>query len=1078
MARTKKNIQTINNTKYTTSIIRAILPKHTNKQNGKKKSKKNYKKYKNTKYFAKNGRITKINIYKKSQNNRLQIQNAGFLAAIKHWKNMRKFNNFVGELQKEERQAKNYLGSYKVIAIDFKNLAEDKRDKTTEYVLNRRQLKIIELIQPKDADINSTSQNNKNYLSTLMSSHDLEMIEKKQNRLEIDINQANNSINKKLSEFIKDKIALDKNTKKFRDTVDKISSGELGNFQSKVKLLKKEYDAIAPQAKGTLKSVHKKALKKYLSHKADYEKVVKIDETYIQKQQELVHEINDLLSQGQFYIDQMDSLDTKREKVDTDIVKWEEIYTKIYELIKKILDSIKKTKKIIEEIKQIELEINISIHPIAQTSPNKIIQQSSKELKNKQQELENVIKYLDASAANINEVLGMLLNEKMASELYLDTTKIATAFLSTVSILENYKNIFKPIGKQQPGGALLLVGGRNRHSRRGRGGPAGGPPTGRPPVGRGVPLTTPAPTIGTFGPVQTPFVVQTGQPPFVVQTGQPPRTIHSICYKQGVNKHDFEEILKLIPRNQINSVLFIYIDDFDSYASNDSKQGTNHTEKFRNYRQDITTINNGGRSLGIPIGFTTAEQTKITPPLASLSNITFTTGTGGQNSYVRTKSNNFQTINDVQTLFIDALQNIYKYISTWPKITDIIVYSYCNNNTTLKATNKLDFAPYIVNPSFTHSNKKFFKDGIKQLFNELKNKFNFNIDTSENINLAYLANLTPPQNLQTPLQAPALQIPQAQYQTNVIQIYLSNTNTKIVNDYVTDINDKIINLNDPTKIYISDNGPITNKAEGTIIKLMNGITGIIKSGKIYIDPSRPENSPIRSILNNMDQLNKTSHQYDNNIKLVEDNMNNIYDLISEILKDKSDFMLLTENIQELSQYLIKLKYIEPKVINVELDKPTPLAKKYSWILKPVELNKSEFHALTGTQTLDQLIQTNKAMNEMNKQFSYVSEPDIENLINLLSHQNIHLNTEDSSKLQKIDIRTFVDRAIYKASNITDNKQKSNYLCNIYKNIKPQLGQFIVDKYKSQLCPSDKQENFDYPHGNRNSGRGGRGRRRR
>ena len=176
MARTKKNT---NNTKYTTSTIHATTTKHTNKQNGKKKSKKNYKKYKNIKYFVKNGRITKINIYKTKQNNRLQIQNAGFLGAIKHWKNMRKFNNFVGELQKEERQAKNYLGSYKVIATDFKNLAEDKRDKTTEYVLNRRQLKIIELQKPKDSDINSTSQNNKNYLSTLMSSHDLEMIEKK-----------------------------------------------------------------------------------------------------------------------------------------------------------------------------------------------------------------------------------------------------------------------------------------------------------------------------------------------------------------------------------------------------------------------------------------------------------------------------------------------------------------------------------------------------------------------------------------------------------------------------------------------------------------------------------------------------------------------------------------------------------------------------------------------------------------------------------------------------------------------------------------------------------------------------------
>ena len=1069
MARTKKNT---NNTKYTTSTIHATTTKHTNKQNGNKKSKKNYKKYKNIKYFVKNNKITKINIYKTKQNNKLQIQNAGFLGAIKHWKNMHNFNNFVGELQKEERQAKNYLGSYKVIATDFKNLAEDKRDKTTEYVLNRRQLKIIELVQPKDADINSTSQNNKNYLSTLMSSHDLEMIDKKQNRLEIDINQANKSINKKLSEFIKDKIALDKNTKKFRDTVDKISSGGLGNFQSKVKLLKKEYDAIAPQAKGTLKSVHKKALKKYLSHKADYDKVVKIDETYIQKQQELVHEINDLLSQGQFYIDQMDSLDTKREKVDTDIVKWEEIYTKIYELIKTILDSIKKTKKIIEEIKKIELEINISIHPIAQTSSNKIIQQSSKELKNKQQELENVIKYLDASAANINEVLGMLLNEKMASELYLDTTKIATAFLSTVSILENYKNIFKPIGKQHFGGAAPAPsgrGGRGRgRGRGGRGGPVGALGRGGLPAGRGAPLTThggtPAPTIGTGGPLL---------PPFVVQAGQSPKKIHSICYKSGDDNRDFKNILNSLTTPAAkDSVLFIYIDDFDSYASNNFNIGSSYTNIFRQHRQDIPILNQSSknaRALGIPVGFVGGLETD-TKLMNTLPSISFTTG-----KYKNVADNNPQKITDVDKLFTNALQNIYKYLQLYSNITDIYFYSHCNSFTPSK---KFDFEPYKSNP-FTHTNIGYFNNGIKHLFAELNN-IGFIMDLTQPTPPSVLTIPVQPQNPQNPQtpQNPALQIPQAQYQTQVIQIFLSNTNTKIVNDYVTDINDKIINLNDPTKIYISDNGPITNKAEGTIIKLMNGITGIIKSGKIYIDPSRPENSPIRSILNNMDQLNKSSHQYDNNIKLVEDNMNSIYDLISGIIKDKSDFMLLTENIQELSQYLIKLKYIEPKVINVELDKPTPLAKKYSWILKPVELNKSEFHALTGTQTLDQLIQTNKAMSEMNKQYSYVSEPDIENLINLLSHQNIHLNTEDSSKLQKIDIKTLVDRAIYKASIITDNTQKSNYLCNIYKNIKPQLGQFIVDKYKNQLCPNDKQGNSGGRGGHggrgRHGGRGGHG----
>ena len=266
-----------------------------------------------------------------------KTQKAGFLGAIKHWNNMRQFNTFVKNLQNEERKVNKVMGSYNIVAQNFKDIAEDKRNKSTEYVLNKRQHKIIEFSKPEDSNSNSNSDE---YFNSLMNSHDLEMIEQKDKKLEIEINQANKSIQKKIPNFIEDKKTLEKNTKKFRDIVEQISSGDLGNFQAKVKLLRKEYDVIASQSKGTLKSTHKKALKKYSRHKADYDKVVKIDDTYIQKQQELVHKINDLLKQGQFYLDQMDVLDTKKNNIDNDIAKWEEIYTNIFELIKKILKSI------------------------------------------------------------------------------------------------------------------------------------------------------------------------------------------------------------------------------------------------------------------------------------------------------------------------------------------------------------------------------------------------------------------------------------------------------------------------------------------------------------------------------------------------------------------------------------------------------------------------------------------------------------------------------------------------------------------------------------------------------------------
>ena len=441
MSRTKKN----NDKKYTRKISTTV------NKIGKYKSIKNIKKT----ITNKNGKYI----------NKIKTQKGG-LFGIKHWLNMNKFNKLIKNLQKEEKDIKKYIGSYKANANIFKNLAENKRDRTTEYVLNRRQQKIIELIKPRDE---SENYNNKNYLKNLISDHDLQMIENKHERLEIDIAQSQNSIKKNLPEFKKDKITLEKKSKKFIDLVKQISSGDLGNFQAKIKLLRKEYDEIVPQAKGTLKSIHKKALKTYTSHKADYDKVIKLDETYIQQQQGLVHQINDLLEQGQFYIDQMEELESKREGVDSNIVIWEDLYTKIYELIDKILNSIKDTKKKIEGIKAYDKEIDIALHPIAQNTSDSVIKQSSEKFKVAQKEFENVIKFLDASASNINEILGMLLNEKMASEIAYDSNKIASAFLRILNIMNEYKNIFTPIisNKQVGGSARSFRTGRSGSSTRG-----------------------------------------------------------------------------------------------------------------------------------------------------------------------------------------------------------------------------------------------------------------------------------------------------------------------------------------------------------------------------------------------------------------------------------------------------------------------------------------------------------------------------------------------------------------------------------------------------------------------------------
>ena len=135
-------------------------------------------------------------------------------------------------------------------------------------------------------------------------------------------------------------------------------------------------------------------------------------------------------------------------------------------------------------------------------------------------------------------------------------------------------------------------------------------------------------------------------------------------------------------------------------------------------------------------------------------------------------------------------------------------------------------------------------------------------------------------------------------------------------------------------------------------------------GTLYFDPTNSQNNPIRNIITVMNQ--PENQKYANNIKTITENTKKINEEISKIIEPKSEFMLLTERVLELSNLLFKLSEIEPKVINVELNKSEPLANKYSWILKPVELNKSEYHGLKGTETLDRLIREDKSMDKFVK----------------------------------------------------------------------------------------------------------------
>jgi hypothetical protein len=1306
MTRTKKNDNT-NTKKY--SISTSIL------KNAKSNISKSTRKYKSINFTN-----IKYNINDKNK----LTQKGGNI--FKHWKNMYKFKKFKKNFDSEEAKIKKYIGSYKINSETFKKIAESKRDSTTNYILNKRQLTILDMTKPKET---STDKTDKNFLKGVISGHDLSMIENKTKRLELEMSETNRQIAKNLPEFIKDKKQFQIRTTKFIKLVEKFSDTDIGKFNAKIKLKKLRYNEITKQTNTTLKSTDKKDKKKYTKHKADYDAIAKFGDDVIQNQQKLVHEINELLQNAEFYIGQMEALVGTKTGADANIIEWDKLYRKIFEFLYKIIGNIGKTKGKIEEVKKLELEIDMSLHPIAQTRSDKTaeerqLKESSRTLKNSQEELTKVIQFLDASAGNLNEILAKLINEKMASELYLDTTKIASTFEYIYNIMVRYMNIFKPIATQSGGANGTVARGRGRGGRGGRGR-----------GGRGGTTFRGTPNIGI-------------------------KSLHPICYNSGDPDRDFNEIAKtLITPNDKNTTLFIYTDSFKNYSQGnvaDDGNGiiTEPNFTLRKFRKDVAGHNISGNkinSLGIPVGFDDKDQYEndtldINVPgiIENIINTPIPIDKNSININFITKHNNQVTVTDALNLFSDAIKNIHLYINKF-NIKTIYYYAYCNDNN-INDKYVIDMKPFYKS-AYTFSQKNFFKksadirDKIKALFEKdgftentviaaatptgaaptgaaptgaaptgaaptgaaptvatptvatpvvapvvppytkysihpLNNKYFENIfvanknkdpnyvkkmlfiynenfieyasdtiekgggnararpfrqdlididdndrieeadgvfkqcdgmmsigiptgyliddatisndninnnnydynnlkfryineddtnlkqyyefatidgqsnklfemslqniykfiidhpditdiyysaDTTNNYgNVNYpdlglkifsssakhpwthtnllninnqlknlfeelgkisgrkfekqmdstIINTTPIQGqpvtatvVATPAQAAqATRVAQA-----VAQAAASRSTIPTTVPQITQINASGFAMNSNSLITIpSNNNTITDdsgnviKRETTNITINGQIATITKDGHIFFDQSLPLNSPIHRIVKNLKLIN-TQNQYNNNIEKISKNIELIYDIFNGITTPQSEFMSISKDVQELSQELIKLKFIEPKLIKANIGSPSPLAKKYSWVLKPVELIKSELHSLKGTETLNKLINENKGMQEIISKNSQVSDEQYKILITML----------ELTPSLKPEYASILDKIVESDSNINIlNKKIKDQIpditkrCTVYRNIIYSYGTRGGAKFAKELleyrCNQPGAKQAQYP----------------
>ena len=133
---------------------------------------------------------------------------------------------------------------------------------------------------------------------------------------------------------------------------------------------------------------------------------------------------------------------------------------------------------------------------------------------------------------------------------------------------------------------------------------------------------------------------------------------------------------------------------------------------------------------------------------------------------------------------------------------------------------------------------------------------------------------------------------------------------------------------------------------------------------------------------------------------------------------------LSNNIQALNQTLIQLKYIEPKLLTVSVEKEPTLYGKYSWILEASKDVGKEYEALSGAKEFyDQLKSLSKDI--IDRDEYKVSNDNIKDVIIGLSKHNETLSEKEIDALRlvvsnAINLKLFLDEFVKTFTNTHDN----------------------------------------------------------
>ena len=314
---TSSNNKTLTSTKL---VTRKILNKLILK-GGKYVRNYNVSSYHNKKTQKKNGDLkrTLTALKQKKYFTKSQKQDGGFIIdAIRLKFKLIKFKSFLKKYRKEEKEIQKYIDSYKGKTTILESLKDKKFNKSTEYIIHYKQLKIFEFIKNnkdnetdfKTIDIDGNYADASSKIKGINNS--LKQFEKEQKR-------ETPNLKKQTKKFAKNSKAISKLIAYFENTLRK--------YYEEIDMIRSNYKEF--QGKSKLDSEAKSKIKKYQRFARDIDFILSFNDMEQKKMIDLKDDISTIIDKGQTFSKQFKEFDSS--KFGEDLEKWKENYTRIYE---------------------------------------------------------------------------------------------------------------------------------------------------------------------------------------------------------------------------------------------------------------------------------------------------------------------------------------------------------------------------------------------------------------------------------------------------------------------------------------------------------------------------------------------------------------------------------------------------------------------------------------------------------------------------------------------------------------------------------------------------------------------------